>query len=184
MADFKKAIGPTLVFEGGYTNDPNDPGGATNFGISLRFLRDANEYELGDIDKDGDIDANDVKQLTVDRAIQIYKKHFWDKYNYGLLHDQDIANKLFDMTVNMGPSQSHKIAQRALRAVGIKGVVDDGILGPRSLEAIQRVYTDDLEVAYLAAVRSEQAGFYRVLAATKPSLGKFLNGWLNRAYSH
>lgn len=184
MADFKDAIGPTLVFEGGFTDDPDDPGGATNFGISLRFLRQSNEYDLGDIDKDGDIDADDIKQLTVEQAIRIYKKHFWDKYNYGIIADQKTANKLFDMTVNMGPAQSHKIAQRALRAVGVEGIVDDGVLGPVSLRAIQGVYTEDLEEAYLAAIRSEQAGFYRVLAAQKPVFNKYLKGWLNRAYKH
>ncbi|MEM7197149.1 MAG: glycosyl hydrolase 108 family protein [Pseudomonadota bacterium] len=175
MADFQSAIAKTLAHEGGFVDDPADAGGATNWGISLRFLRA--EGDIGDVDGDGDIDANDVRQMTRAEAIEIYRVKFWERYHYADLAGS-IGEKLFDLCVNMGPRQAHKILQRALRACGF--VVDeDGIIGPNTIRAANE--TDG--TLLLVALRAEAAGFYRSLIAQKPALQKFQNGWLNRAYS-
>lgn len=187
MSRFEDAIGVVLAHEGGYVNHPEDPGGATKFGISLRWLR----QELGDdadFDLDGDVDAEDVQSLTEEQAKEIYRVHWWDKYGYGRIVSQSIATKVLDLAVNMGARQAHRIVQRALASCG-KQVKDDGILGPVTLGAVNGVgYT-----MLLAAIRSEAAGFYRGLVMRNAALRKhgikapdfsvFLKGWLRRAYS-
>jgi len=175
MADPKKALEVVLLHEGGFIDSPYDPGGATNYGISLRFIKE-NLIDL-DIDMDGDIDGDDIRQMDKDTAIDIYLEYFWYRNNYGDIGSDYIAAKIFDMSVNMGPKQSHILAQRACRASGFK-LKDDGILGPVTMAILNKVD----EVKFLAAARSESAGFYRCLARTKPLLASFLKGWLNRAY--
>ncbi|MGN7614128.1 glycoside hydrolase family 108 protein [Magnetococcales bacterium HHB-1] len=177
MAEFERAIDLVLRHEGGFVNDPKDPGGATKYGISLRFLRSLG-HELADVDGDGDIDADDIRALSVDGAKDIYRAQFWNRYGYNRIHDQDIATKLFDLSVNMGPKQAHKILQRALWAVR-HAVKVDGILGGETFGAVQRVRTDLL----LVAMRSEAAGFYRSLIIRRPELGKYRRGWMRRAYT-
>lgn len=172
-ARFEDAIEEVLENEGGFANHGSDPGGVTQFGVSLRFLRSRGI----DIDGDGDSDADDVLALDRAQARQLYLTHFWNRGGYGRLDDQRVATKLFDLSVNMGDSQAHRLFQRALRAAG-RDVVEDGVLGPESVGAANATPSDVL----LAALRSEAAGFYRALVAGKPGLGVFLRGWLRRAY--
>jgi lysozyme family protein len=171
---FDEAVGFVLEHEGGYSDHPADPGGATQWGISLRLMR-----ELGyDVDGDGDIDSDDVAALTKPGAIAIYRRCWWDRYDYGSLGAQLVAEKVFDLAVNMGASQAHRLLQRALRASGGVALMEDGALGPKTWTAARAADP----WATRAALRSEAAGFYRLLSTMKPSLAVFLNGWLRRAY--
>ena len=113
--DFSAAIKTVLKHEGGFVNDPDDPGGATNWGISLRFLK-GQGLEVGDVDHDGDIDADDILKMSQSDAIAIYRQAFWVKNGYGSFPDHRVAAKTFDLCVNMGPRQAHKILQRAINA--------------------------------------------------------------------
>lgn len=166
---FERAIAVTLKHEGGFVDHPSDPGGATKYGISLRFLQDVGV----DIDRDGDVDADDIRELTIEQAKVLYYRKFWSRYDYGSLGGHKVAAKVFDLSVNMGPRQAHKLLQRALRACGAR-LDDDGILGPITRGAVRDADQDCL----LVALRSEAAGFYRYLR--KP---EFERGWLRRAYS-
>ncbi len=180
---FDQAIKITLQHEGLWSNDPDDPGGATKNGISLRLAK-----ELGDLDgdgeldldlnKDGLIDERDMRRIKAEDAIRIYRLRFWDPYPYEALAPA-IAMKVFDFGVNMGPKQAHILLQRALRAVTKEAVSEDGIIGQQTISLSNKSYTP----ALLAALRSEAAGFYRQLAARRPASRKYLKGWLNRAYS-
>ena len=183
---FKNAVQAVLDNEGGFVNDPADPGGATNHGISLRFLRSIGHLDAdgdgrpdGDVNFDGDIDHNDILILTTDQAIGLYRAHFWDRYDYASLPPM-VGEKVFDLAVNAGPVQAHKLLQRALRACG-QNVVDDGIIGPKTKQSIKRLDVLDFEI--LVALRSEAAGFYRGLVIRRPEFSKYLRGWLSRAYS-
>jgi lysozyme family protein len=179
MASFDKAIPVILKNEGGYVNNPNDTGQATNHGVSLRFLAD--HPESGDFDHDGDVDAEDIKNMTVEQASAIYKQYWWDAFHYGNITDQTVATKIFDMSVNMGSKRAHIIVQTALnKAFGLKLTVD-GILGPASIQTINSV-SDDKEQTLLTAICDEQYAFYTRLIAQKPSLSVFARGWKNRAY--
>lgn len=161
MAEFGPAIASVLGHEGGYVNDPVDAGGETNWGISKRSYPKV-----------------DIKNLTRDGAIAIYRRDWWDKYGYERIADQAVATKVFNLAVNMGAKPAHELLQQALRAVDLPTTVD-GTLGPQTLLAVSLADPR----ALLAALRSEAAGFYRVLVARKPTQARFKDGWLNRAYS-
>ncbi len=176
MSDsFDRAIAFVLEHEGAYVEDPHDNGGATMWGISLRLLRELPE---GDVDRDGDVDADDVRHLPRDLAIEIYRRTFWDNYRYFRMPEQ-VGAKVFDLAVNAGPAQAHRLLQRALRACCVD-VAEDGILGPETLRGTLIAASP---VALVAALRSEAAGFYRLLVARRPALERFEAGWLRRAYS-
>ena len=182
VASFKEAIITVLKHEGGYVNDRDDPGGATNYGVSLRFLKGTGDLEVGDIDMDGDIDADDIRAMSVEQAHTVYRKYWWDKYKYGEIPHQELATKIFDLSVNMGAKQAHKLLQRASRANGLY-LVDDGVLGPNTLGAIITLCNAGRGSCLLSALRSECAGFYKVLIAQKPVFEKYRNGWTKRAYA-
>ena len=179
MATFEKAIPIILKHEGGLVDHKADPGGITNFGISLRFLKDFPED--GDINADGVVNAEDIRNMTVRDAMKIYHKHWWVKYRYDLINDQTIATKIFDLSVNMGAKRDHMLLQQALnKAFGMKLTVD-GIIGPATRAVINAI-EDDKEQVLLTAYCDEAWGFYQRLIANKPELGVFRNGWRNRAY--
>jgi lysozyme family protein len=185
MADFHRAIPAILEHEGGYVNDLTDPGGATNYGISLRFLRKLNLLDY-DVDKDGDIDAEDIRKLPKEDAIQIYKTHFWDKYHYGDIHSLSVATKIFDMAVHMGPLQAHKLAQKAANLARWQKYVEvDGILGKQTLNAINHCKPHVL----IQKLREQCAIFYIGLVKRNPQFKKYWEdeagtpkGWQKRAY--
>lgn len=178
MSEFDLAIDFVLRNEGGFVNDPNDPGGATSYGISLRWLKTVGQLDA-DITGDGQIDLEDIRELTKEKAKLLYKKYWWDKYGYEKINDQSVANKILDMSINMGAVQAHKIAQRALFSInGYNCIKVDGIIGLNTLTEIN----DAISLIYLAALKSEMAGFYRELIATKKQFEIYRNGWLKRAY--
>ena len=160
---FARAVDRVLANEGGYSSNPSDPGGETSFGISKR------EYP-----------QVDIAGLTREGAIAIYFRDWWRRYHYSDLPGP-IGAKLFDLAVNIGPEHASRCLQRALRACG-KRVDEDGLIG----EATRTAALAANQVALMAALRSEAAGYYRTLAAStrRPGGGanEFLNGWLNRAY--
>lgn len=174
---FERALAQVLAHEGGFVDDPADSGGATNWGISLRLLR---ELPQGDLDGNGKIDSQDIRCLTREQAGEFYRIHWWERYGYQDFPEA-IGIKVFDLAVNMGPRPAHRLLQRAVRACG-EQVVEDGILGPQSRQACARVTSITTEVL-LAALRSEAAGYYRALCIQHPHLSRFRRGWLRRAYA-
>lgn len=123
---FDKAHDIVVGIEKGYVNDPRDPGGATKFGISLRFLR-----SIGlDINRDGIIDGLDIRGLTHAEAKKIYYTKFWLATNcQNLPNGIDLA--VFDCAVNQGRPTAIKLLQRSAR------VKVDGIIGPKTLAAVK-----------------------------------------------
>jgi lysozyme family protein len=182
MSTFDLAIPTILRQEGKFVNHPNDPGGATNYGISLSFLRkledgDKDGYLDGDLDKDGDVDVDDIKLMTREIAISIYKKQWWDHYEYEKIVGQSLATKIFSLTVNTGGSQGHKLLQQAINDCSDRAITVDGVLGRITLAAAN--YLDDeklLDKLKLRAVR-----FYTSLVLAKKTREAFLPGWNNRA---
>lgn len=168
MAEFIPAVEFILNNEGGLSDHESDPGGVTNFGISLRFLKSVNPSAT----------REDILALTRDAAIALYKEHFWDNQKYAEINIQNIANYIFDMSVNMGAAVAHKIAQRAVWAwFRMRVLPDDGVLGSKSLLSINAACN-----YLMAPMMSERASHYRLLVANNPKLECFLEGWLNRCY--
>ena len=176
MASFNKAHAFTAKWEGGYCNDPDDPGGATNYGVSLRWLKSLG-LDQGDIDRDGDIDASDIRALSAEQAAALFKEKFWDAYRLGDF-PQDLATVYYDAIVNTGASQATKFMQRGYNATFPTAALSvDGILGPLTRNALQSTGKNK---ALLKACIDKRDTFYCSLADSKPSMGKFLEGWLNR----
>lgn len=181
MSSFENAIPLILKHEGGWVNNPNDPGGATNYGISLRFLADY--PEVGDFDNDGDVDAEDIKNMSVEDAKAIYKKFWWDKFKYSSIADQTIATKVMDLSVNMGAKRAHILLQEAMNsAFGLKLTVD-GILGNASFSSLNAIADGDQEQKLITAYCNQAWGFYQRLIANNSKLVVFTNGWKRRAFS-
>lgn len=179
---FDAAIRVVFHHEGYWSNDPDDPGGPTAWGWSLRAAQkigdlDGDGFLEFDIDHDGDVDAADLKHLTAEQAVDLYKKVYWDGYAYNRL-PLSIGIKAFDLAVVMGAVQAGKILQRSVRACSDHRLVEDGIIGPFSIDAMK----DCNELALMAATRAHAAGFFNLLAGVRPKSRKYLNGWLNRAY--
>ena len=165
---FKKAVDFVINNEGGYVFDRNDPGGATKYGISQKAYPTLN-----------------IKELRREDAIKIYYCDYWLKGKFEQIPDENVATKVFDFTVNFGQRGATFVLQRALRSVGIN-VQEDGLFGSQTRYATISCCTpecaENRAKILLAALKSEAAGYYRLIAAKNPSQKKFLKGWLNRAY--
>ena len=154
LTDFNDIIEIVLKHEGGYVNDPKDPGGETNFGIAKRSHPD-----------------EDIKNLTKEDAKRIYYQDYWMKNRVPQLPDE-LKHIYFDMCVNQGRGRAVKILQQAANAKGAELKVDGG-LGPKTLSAMKGV-----ELQRVIAYRVK---YYADLVTRKPDLEKFYFGWFRRA---
>lgn len=180
MITFEAAIPIVLEHEKGLADNPKDPGGITNWGISLRWLKglkdeDGDGFLDGDWNKDGITDWKDIANMSLEQATILYEKYWWNPV-YLKFPFQELATKCFDLSVNMGEIPAHRLLQRAMRSVG-KRVSDDGKIGPITLNSLSLVSRD-----IIPAYRSEAAGYYRLICAKNQDMKWALNGWLNRAY--
>ena len=156
MSKFDEIIEVVLEHEGGYVNDPKDPGGETNYGIAKRSHPDV-----------------DIKNLTKEGAKEIYKEVYWDKNKVESL-PEELWHIYFDMCVNQGKSRAVKIIQRAVNGKG--GSLDvDGGLGPMTIAAIGKSRVE------LDRVRAYRVKYYADLVTKKPDLERFYFGWFKRA---
>jgi lysozyme family protein len=169
-----------IAREGGYVNDPDDPGGATNFGVTIGTMA-----RLGmDLDGDGRITPADVKKLTKRQAHDIFVQHYFHRPRIAELPEV-IQASVFDMYVNAG-GNAVKILQRLLNDMGQKVDVD-GVIGPQTIEATQIAYAaapHHLADAYGIARRN----YYYGLGDRRRPLRKFARrrdggkgGWIKRA---
>jgi hypothetical protein len=176
-ADFNPAILNVLNHEGFFVNDRSDPGGITNYGISLRYLRNLVKKSpevqaLFDIDGIPGVTAGDIAAMKIEDAIHVYRVFWWDNYNYAKIKNQSLANKIFDMSINMGSTESHLIVATSYQKLKnhlMKDLLDINLISASDSKRL------------LVIIREEQSYFYRTLAARYPKSKKFLNGWLKRA---
>jgi len=121
MADFEKAVEKTLNIEKGYSNNPNDYGGETKYGISKRWNPDV-----------------DIRNLTIDHAKEIYRKKYWDKLRLDEINNQLIAEEVFDTGVNLNPKRAARFLQIAFNLLTEDGLylLKDGKLGSKTINAI------------------------------------------------
>lgn len=174
MASFDAFFPTLLKHEGGFVDDPADPGGATNKGVTLEtFTRYAPRY-LG-------IEPTlaNLKALTDAQAAKIYKPLYWDEVHGDEIELQDLANIVFDFQVNAGGAAS-KLLQKVLNDLGASPPLSvDGDVGTGTMAALKRA---DANAVY-RAFRQGRIAYYQDLVARRPALGKFLNGWLKRVNS-
>lgn len=158
-------------WEGGYVDDPSDRGGATNFGVSLRFLKGL-PIEDADINGDGVVDKRDIRDLTKDDAKRLLKKYFWDDMRLDNLETikPRLAACCYNFAMNMGVGTARKLAQLAV------GTTADGAWGPKTWKAF---YECDDKTAAIQMCKLARARYERIVQ-NNPSQAKFLRGWLSR----
>ena len=162
----QQALGWIFEAEGGLVDDPADPGGITNYGVSLRWLK--KQGAIGDIDGDGDVDADDIRQLSRDKAAELYLSDYWHACHCDQLPPA-LAMAVFDCAVNCGPRTAILLLQEVLH------VKVDGIIGPVTIQKAFRMN----RVPYYMAKRAE---YYCDITVANSTLSKFLRGWLNRLF--
>jgi lysozyme family protein len=159
MAQFMNVKADLRTIEGGYSNDPDDDGGETNFGISKRSYPDL--Y---------------IKSLTFDQACVIYERDFWNKYRLPEIVNQELANKLFFALINTNTKNVIIALQRAIFRCSFP-ITIDGVLGTETIQnanhAPQNWLIDRLGI--------ELSWWYLAIVANRKNQIKFLESWIRRA---
>lgn len=180
MKSVQEIADEIIVREGGYVNDPDDPGGATKYGVTIKTMRG-----LGiDLTGDGKVTPQDVKALTRDQAREIFVRHYFQRPRIAEL-PLPLQASVFDMYVNSGRN-AVRILQRLLCKMGHRVAVD-GVLGTQSLRAARLAMAaapDHLADAY----GIERRSYYYRLADQRPKSRKYAcrkdggkGGWIRRA---
>lgn len=175
MSEFEPAVAKTLAAEGGFCHDP-ETGEYCNFGISVWFLR-----SVGILHGSGPASSGEIaflQSMTQDYAISLYRTHFWNPLHATWLNNQQLANKVFDLAVNMGVYPAVKLLQQALNEVTLGNYAVDGVLGPITGQACNIA---DISKLYPAYLRQAEARYRQI--AQSPELAHDLKGWLARLYS-
>ncbi len=169
-----------IAREGGFVNDPDDPGGATNFGITIQTLRALGE----DVDRDGQVTPKDVRQLSRDRARAILVEYYFRRPHLDLL-PEPLQPTVFDMQVNSG-TQAIKLLQTLLCEIG-EPVTVDGLVGPLTAAAAHRAA--EAAAGYIVdAYGIARRNYYYSIADRRPASRKYAQardgrkgGWITRA---
>lgn len=161
---FNRALKFTLRFEGGYVNDPDDRGGATNKGITQ------NTYDQWNVAND--LPMSDVKTITDKEVHRIYRMQYWAVGKCSAIsnYDQSLAVVHFDACVNHGVKQAAKFLQRAI------GVKADGVIGAKTIDRLARTQSN-----VVRNYMEQRRAFYRHITTKRAANTKFLSGWLRRA---
>jgi lysozyme family protein len=172
MASFDAFLPTLLRFEGGFVDDPADPGGATNKGITMLTFQEAAQPLL---DKAPTLE--NLKGLSDEDAGTLYRGLYWDQVRADEFEAQDLADIVVDFCVNAGCSTGIKLLQRVLNEAGTSPALGvEGLMGPATLRAIQNADPRDVYRRY----RTARIAYYNELVADKPQLQRFLGGWMHR----
>jgi lysozyme family protein len=186
LADnFSAAIAIALSHEGGYVDDSRDPGGVTNFGITLATLQDfARRFGLVhdgldlDVDHNGHIDINDIRKMDRAFATAFYREFVWLPYHLDQIHDAKLATKIFDEAINLGPGGIGRIVGNALTALGMRNAPSSAITSA-TVDLINRCDP----VRLLVWLKRALVVNYERIVEARPASGEFLKGWIARANS-
>lgn len=164
MAQIDKLAHKIAKWEGGYVNDPTDKGGATNMGITIGTWK-----QVGyDKDGDGDIDIADIKLLT-QNDFKAVLKQYWNRWKADSINNQSVADILVDWVWGSG-KWGIVIPQRLL------GVIDDGIVGPKTIQALNKENQKEL----FDKIYEARKKFLNDIVKNNSSQKRFIKGWLNR----
>lgn len=162
--NFKNAFKELIGIEGGYVNDPTDRGGETKYGISKRSYPNV-----------------DIKNLTLEKAQEIYYKDFWVALSLDSIQEYYVALELFDTSVNMGQGVAARFLQKGLNLMNrnqrnFPDLKVDGAIGPKTIAAYQKVDDGIL----LKVLNGLQFCRYKEICEYDPSQERFFNGWMQR----
>lgn len=172
MADFATAFAATMKAEGGYVNDPQDPGGETYKGVARKMNSKWDGWTLIDMAKKektfpANLDSNEALQ---EKITAFYEANYWDKVRGDDITNQHIAESIFDFAVNAGTITSAKLAQITV------GAEPDGTIGPVTL---QKINADDPR-AFLALFALHKIARYIHICENREDSKKFFYGWIKR----
>lgn len=173
MPTVDELIEVILKHEGGFVNDPDDAGGATNFGITIKTYSNW----LG-----RQATVQEVKDMKREDAIAIYKNQYYYEPKIDWI-PHPVQIQVFDIGVNSGPERAIQMIQKVVNLAGIVDViVEDGAMGPNTKKAITKTQ-DKMGNHFNNALVEERLKFYQGIVERKPSQERFLAGWTNRAKS-
>lgn len=171
----KQIIADIIAKEGGYVNHPADRGGPTNYGITAMSYADYFKRPADNITK------AEIKAVTPQLAEKIYYSLYFVRPNINLLPEL-IQPLMLDMSVNHGPNKAIELLQTTLLHDGYNISTTDGLIGPKTLNAVTRA-TADLGKHLINNLINSRIQFYKQIVKHDPSQAVFENGWIARAES-
>ena len=167
---FDDAFKIVLGFEGGYVNDPADRGGETNYGITASTLESAKAK--------GWVPSNiTIKNLKLSHAKTIYKNGYWNAVKADdLPYPLDLI--VFDMAVNHGANSAIKILQKTLNSMLDFNLAVDGIIGPKTMAAVNKVTNADHLRCFCAYVLLNRTELYTSIIQSNKTQERFFKGWI------
>jgi lysozyme family protein len=171
MASLNKFFPQLLKDEGGYVNHPQDKGGATNLGVTLRVWK-----SMG-YDKNGDnvINEKDIRLLTPEDAKLVFRAGYWNRWLADQIKNQSVAEFLTDWVYTSGV-HGIKEPQRVLNEMTGAGMPVDGVVGPRTLKLVNSVD----QKSFFEALKLRRLDFSERIVKNDPGQVVFLKGWKNR----
>lgn len=199
MADFATAYAPLAGFEGGWCNVQGDSGGETYAGIARRYWPEWLGWALIDNAKKHSSFQSGASAFSrylatipelPDLVSSWYRDEWWNRLGLSEL-PQELATEIFEQSVNMGRAGSGKKVQQICNAFNRRrngsllfpDLVVDGIIGPRTLDALATLLSQRTdEQSLVHALNCMQGAHYIELAARNPSQRKFTDGWMQRTH--
>jgi lysozyme family protein len=185
MADFKKAYDITMGNEGFYDNDPSDVGGETYKGIARNYDSSWEGWLIIDDFKHKPNFPKCIDVNILEKSVQkFYKMKYWDVFLGDKVTNQDIANELFDTSVNMGGKDAVTFLQMSLNALNrnqklYSDLVEDGSMGSISLNALALLPKEDI-IVLLKMMNVLQGMHYMNYMRKSPIQEKYARGWFSR----
>lgn len=181
MADFAQAFEKTIGNEGGYVNDPDDPGGETYKGVARKIHPEWPGWIIIDeLKKIGSFPRKMVNpsEIEIDKQLQyevrqFYLSEYWIQCKCNNIYNQQVAESIFDFAVNAGIATSIQLAQKVV------GAPQDGLIGSQTTAAINNFNPDHFVAAFaIAKIRR-----YIQIITKRPTSRKYFEGWVIRAVS-
>jgi lysozyme family protein len=171
-ANFEIAFQAVIAHEGGYVNDPDDPGGETYKGVARKMWSAWEGWEIIDrAKKRSGFPGNLEKEPDLQTLIKDFYQHkFWDPILGNNIAQQEVADSIFDFAVNAGVSTSASLAQMVVKTTV------DGVIGKNTIEAINAFDKEH----FLAAFALAKVARYVAIVKKRPTSQKYFYGWIRR----
>ncbi len=173
MANYEQALQWILSHEGGYVNDPDDPGGETYKGVARKMNSKWDGWLVVDmLKRQSGFPANLDKDTELQEAVKsFYQINYWDRIKGDHIQNQEVATSIFDFAVNAGVSTSSSLAQLVV------GTTQDGVIGNQSIAQINGFDPEH----FIASFTVAKIARYISIVKKRPTSKKYFYGWVCRA---